>query len=347
MIRRLAQSDIPEAERIWQICFGDSEAFIDEYFKNIVALRHSLGFFENGVLQADLFALPFRAKLDGTVYLTYFLAGCATLPEYRKRGRMRELIRHALFEMQKEGIAVTYLHPFLHSFYRRFGYETIAYVTRRQVKGMRSREVRRYSSFDGLPEREMYAAYRATAERYDNAFIRSSERFSEWLSLLFADGGEAAVQTAEDETRYALFYMDGANADVFEWAAQKDAERFLKGIADGGIEYFEPAPPNCGKCEEFTMMRVLNPTVLLQNANLTAADFTIEIRDDFLDQRHTLRVISKGGGKNRVERAGGGADFSVSAAQAAALLAGAYRRGLSEELTRIFPEQSADFFETY
>lgn len=347
-IRPLVKTDEARAKEIWKICFGDSDAFIEKYFDEIVRYEDTLGYYEESGLIADLFMLKFQAKLAGADFETEFLAGCATLPRARKRGLMRELVQSAMLDMKRRGLAVTYLHPFLHAFYRRFGYETVAYIKRRSLAPCLDSKGKRlviYSKMDKIPWKEMELAYGRYIGGFDNAFSRSGKRFNEWLRLLFADQGYAVVSEAWQGLSYALYYMEEDTADVFELVCPGERERgiLLNSIPAKRVNYFIPSG-NDGEAEEFTMMRVLSPASLLEKIPVHR-DFTIEIEDDFLGERYNLKIGKLPDGRNRVEEGCGAADISLAIGELAQAAAGAFPPGSG--LEEYFSRQTASFFETY
>lgn len=348
-IRPLSRKDEVKAKEIWKICFGDSDAFIDEYFDRIVRYEDTLGCYDGRELIADLFMLDFQASISGIDFKTEFLAGCATLPKARKRGLMRDLVKSAMLGMRKRGLAVTYLHPFLHAFYRQFGYETVAYVKRESMRpnsGHMEKEPAIFSTYDKIPEENMRRAYHRYIAAYDHSFIRSKERFSKWLQLLFADRGYAIVNEDEEPVSYALYYMEENTADVFELVAEgkKARELLLGSIPAERINYFLPSPPD-EAAEEFTMMRVLEPVCLLKKMPLKAEHFILEIKDDFLEEHYNLRVEKVKGETNLVEETVEKADLSLTIGELAQAAAGAYAQG--SKFDACFPGKTACFFETY
>ena len=96
IIRKLEKSDECQAKELWKSCFGDSDAFIDAYFKNKVDYNHSLGMFIGDELVCDLFMLDVDFVYNGKSYKSGFLAGCATKKEYRHRGYMKTLLMRQL-----------------------------------------------------------------------------------------------------------------------------------------------------------------------------------------------------------------------------------------------------------
>ncbi len=341
MIRKLSNADKARVVEIWKTCFGDSDEFIDAYFDGAARIEDSFGYEENGSLIADLFMLKFHAKLAGMKYDIDFLAGCATMPEARKRGLMRELVKQAMLDMRARGHSCVYLHPFLHAFYRQFGFETIAYITRHMLSGGAGQKsfVTVYDSLENLPIEKMREAYARYMASFDNCFLRTNERFAAWLKLLFADGGKAAVRDGDDFA-YALYFTEAKTADVFELVpGAMPPETLLQGIDAPQVDYLMPSLREASNSEEFTMMRVLDPMRLLKNAKPVEQETILLLADEFLGEEYRLLLRGSGRG-NHVCDTDGTADLEVSAAELAALLAGTAEHSL-------FGQQTACFFETY
>lgn len=341
--------DESEAKKVWSTCFGDTDVFIDQYFKSFVQYQKTMGYYEDGKLLADLFMLPFCGKLQGRQYEADFLAGCATLPEARKRGLMRELVRVAMLDMRKRGQAVTYLHPFLHAFYRQFGYETIAYIQREEIvnTSVGNSAAKVHTVLDDVPVSRMFLAYQKYISGFDNAFVRTEKRFYDWIGLLFAEDGQCVCIQEANDCRYALYYLNGDTAEVFELVCDDAIQRenLLMAIPAGKIEYFLPANNNTGSEEEFTMMRVLDPVVVLENLSVKKTKFTIAILDSFLKEEYLLEVTANGHGKNIVIPGRGLPDISLSIAAFANAAAGAFHP--ESACAGFFERQTAVFFETY
>lgn len=345
-IRKLSPSDEKIAKEVWKICFDDSDQFIDTYFEKIANFENSFGYYENEELIADLFMLNFDVKLGKETYATDFLAGCATLPKARKRGLMRELVKKAMFDMRERGLACTYLHPFLHAFYRKFGYETVAYVTRHSLtpKDIGRRDATIYTSMEELPLKKMENAYANYMKAFDHCFLRNHKRFEDWLHLLFADHGKVALCDENDMISYALYFEENNVADVFELVlAEKGADvSLLNQLPVGRVDYLLPAMANTMDNEEFTMMRVLDPQRMLEHTELTTEEVVVQIVDDFLEEEHRF-VVRAGKNKNEVTSTDATADIVTEPAEFAALIAGA---SVSNERAP-FKMFTSCFFETY
>lgn len=356
-IRQLTQADIKQVRSVWKECFNDSDAFLDTYFESVVDMTSGIGFFDDGTLVSDLFETPLNAQIGGMVYESLFLSGCATMPEARNQHLMQKLIRAALADMRARNICVSYLHPFLHSFYRKFGYETVNFVHNAVAlpqSSARSKVVSA-SSFEDLPSASMYASYEAYVTQYGNYFMRSESRMTGWLKLLFSDGGRAVFIDGEENTPYALFYPETdpqgqLQNNIFELVYFSDAQLQLLTQGTGAqAQYFLPCSPRERDAAEFTMMRVVCPEIMLANYAYQPGTrpFVINIHDPFLGHDYNLHVSPKQGGGADVAEVESASDIVVGVADLAWILTGMYDPLKYPDATQIFPQGSSCYFDTY
>jgi len=355
-LRPIGANDLPKARELWKRAFSDSDVFMDVYFATEENTRHTLGFFEDGIPLSQLFMPPFRVRLCGTDYEVGFLSGCATAPEARNRNLMRKLVRAAFEDMLGRGIAISFLHPFLHAFYRKFGYETIAFVNRYQTRKEQkapSPGVTVESSLGNLPVDEFQSAYARYMKAFDNYFIRSPQRYDTWLKMNFIDGAKAAyIRGADQSFSYALYYeKEDGISEIFELVYFTDAE--LNAILDtlGPANFFLPESRLCSYAnpvrEEFTMMRVLDPiAVLRQKQFASVMDVTLHIEDDFLGKVYDLRVKADRSGVavTEIEKA---SDFVIDIRQFTQMAACVDHASSIEDGVGIFSHGTGCFFETF
>ncbi|MCD6321830.1 MAG: GNAT family N-acetyltransferase [Clostridiales bacterium] len=84
-------------------------------------------FTEDGKLTAVLEMFPFSSYLDGTIVGSSGVAGVATLLEHRRSGAVKNLLKNAYKEMYEKGDVMSYLYPFSHEYYRKYGYAQGSY----------------------------------------------------------------------------------------------------------------------------------------------------------------------------------------------------------------------------
>lgn len=80
-------------------------------------------FDENKKQVATVTSLPFDMYLDGHSLKCSGVAGVATLPENRRGGHIKKIFAKLFQDLIDEDYSLSYLFPFSHEYYRKFGYE--------------------------------------------------------------------------------------------------------------------------------------------------------------------------------------------------------------------------------
>lgn len=115
-----------ETRRLWQLCFDDSEDFVNLYFEHrfTESVNHYLE--HDGRLVAALQAIPYDMTMGcrSLVPMAY-VSGACTHPDYRCQGWMRRLLAQAHRSMYTQGRYFSTLIPAqegLKAYYARSGY---------------------------------------------------------------------------------------------------------------------------------------------------------------------------------------------------------------------------------
>ncbi len=124
-----------QALSLYQTAFPDdpqdfAEDFINRFFEN--SCRYIL---KDGKLVSMLFLLDATLDANGTSAPAAYLYAAATLPEYRGRGLMAELIEKAKAEMVGNGkcLITKPAEPSLFNYYERFGFKTAVFSEDRLI----------------------------------------------------------------------------------------------------------------------------------------------------------------------------------------------------------------------
>ncbi len=80
-------------------------------------------FDDDGKMCSCFELIPFHARFDGHSVLMGGIGGVASLPEEREKNYIRKLFEYSMKEMFDNGYVFSYLYPFSHAYYRKFGYE--------------------------------------------------------------------------------------------------------------------------------------------------------------------------------------------------------------------------------
>ncbi len=124
-IRHLADDEREQEIELRKYGFGDApDDEVEAADLKRMDPAEIIGAFENGKLLAAAQAYRFQQMVRGVPKSCGGVAGVAAFPETRRAGLVAKVINASIAELAEEGVAVSMLHPFKVSFYRRFGYVT-------------------------------------------------------------------------------------------------------------------------------------------------------------------------------------------------------------------------------
>ncbi len=78
------------------------------------------------VLYGSIDVSSYPVRFDGSQTRMGGIGGVETLPPYRRKGAIRACMQAAFESMYEEGYGFSFLYPFSHAYYRKFGYESAA-----------------------------------------------------------------------------------------------------------------------------------------------------------------------------------------------------------------------------
>jgi predicted acetyltransferase len=169
------------------------------------------GYFVDGQLAAKLTVLEFQTWLHGKSFAMGGVAGVATWPEFRRKGMVGQLLRHALKAMKDAGETVSFLYPFEFSFYRKYGWETYVHLLKYEIPTEllprfdieEAAKMERISSKDWKLLSGIYEDY---AKRYNGMLIRNEEW---WTNRYFKlkKGNAVTYRNAQRELTGYIYYQ--------------------------------------------------------------------------------------------------------------------------------------------
>lgn len=122
---------------LWKTIFGDTDEYIDFYFREKAARSKIYSKYDGDELVSMAFFTPYEVIYGGRECICPCIAGVATMPEYRHRGYMRELLERGLAEAARGGSPVAFLSPANEKIYEPLGFQGVQYRTRLEVTGRR------------------------------------------------------------------------------------------------------------------------------------------------------------------------------------------------------------------
>lgn len=122
-----AQMEIKEELKLlWLTSFDDIPEAVDLFFETWFLPGNGIQALEDGKVVSALYLLPARIQGEGKTEPAHYIYGASTLPEYRGRGLMRQLLQFAdTTAAQARGEKFSVLLPAskdLYGFYRKSGY---------------------------------------------------------------------------------------------------------------------------------------------------------------------------------------------------------------------------------
>ena len=126
MISFAEEAQKQEIINIWKTSFpSDSQEFIGMYFTEKYKTENTLVYLFDNKVVSCLQMLPYTITYCDTTCKLSYISGAATLPDYKNRGIMGELLSQSFYEMKNRGDIFTILIPqeaWLIKFYQKYGY---------------------------------------------------------------------------------------------------------------------------------------------------------------------------------------------------------------------------------
>lgn len=194
-----------EARALWHECFpSDPDVFLDLYFNEVYRPENTLLLRDEttGLNVAHIQCLPYKIYWHGMELSAGYISGACTLPEYRGRGLMRDLMNKAFDLMRSRGDVLSFLipaEPWLYDFYRRkAGYETTFF----------HRTVTSLSAQPAIPPHADAWEFIAAAERMNEGVLHTPTQWNTVRhDLELAGGGYAEQRDNEERVEAVCWYL--------------------------------------------------------------------------------------------------------------------------------------------
>lgn len=211
LLIKVFESDIPRnieiASRVlWKETFGDSDAYIDIVYgalarKGILAVAE-----DDGCVVAHLVALPYNGLCgEGNIVTCLYLCGLATLPHYRRRGIMGELIHKTNQLAFLQGYGRLFLIPAndeLRRYYLKFGFVTDSHRKIYRIERERFWSLRQSNGKDA--DRDALADDVGEIVRFHQMHSMARQKAFRELYAAFtaAERGESPIRILHDEKAF-------------------------------------------------------------------------------------------------------------------------------------------------
>lgn len=261
--------------------------------------------FEGNSIGAKLTLLPLQVYIQGKPVSMGGIAGVATWPEKRRQGYVAHLLTHALQTMNEAGQTLSFLHPFLIPFYRKFGWEIYCeykkytlpvgkFPHKTEIKGSVKRDTSDLAVF-----RQLYDQF---AMRY-NGTLQRSETW--WKESVLDDDTHSCVFYSEqgDPEGYVLYKIvqqelvidefiygnELARQGLWTFLANHDsmitAAQLKLVPADDILPFLLPDPRIAQENYPYFMARIVNAKAFVENMSFNVPEGERE-RVLYIEDKH-------------------------------------------------------------
>ncbi len=126
-------------KEMWKESFGDTDKYVDFYFKRKAAKSIVYSKYDGGRLASMAFFTPYRVVYRGEECVCPYIVGVATRPEYRRRGYMRMLLEQGLMDARLRGSRLAFLCPADEKIYEPLGFRGVQHRRHLEVEGHRTK----------------------------------------------------------------------------------------------------------------------------------------------------------------------------------------------------------------
>lgn len=221
--RFMLPNDVDKLKSLWLSCFHEKEEATELFFDRNISYMHGYLAADGDIIVSAVYLID--CKLCGKP--AHYLCGAATMPEYRNRGIMTELIEFALADAEKRGDCYSVLLPAdkgLYDFYAKLGYYEGCASCRREFNCDSA------IAFTYSEEPDYQTLQNCNVNKFllwNNDYIKFAEEY-------YACYG---VKAAKSKNAFALFEQKGDTAEVF-YAIYNSISELKILFSSKGIKHF-------------------------------------------------------------------------------------------------------------
>ncbi len=261
-----------EVRALWDICFGDDEAFTELYFSRRYNEDVNIAITEKDQVISALQILPYTMTYCKDIIPMGYISGACTHPDFRNKGAMKRLLSASFSRMKKQGIPLTTLIPaeeWLFDYYSKTGFVSVFEYSSKAVQSSSLNISEKYSVTEFNPsERDVYAYFNKKMLERPYCIQHSEEDFNVILEDLHLGDGELLVARLNNQIKGIIFcYSKDEVLHVSELFYEDDAAKntlLAKAAQRMNVKEIESIePPTDEKGEILGMARIIDAERLL------------------------------------------------------------------------------------
>lgn len=218
MIIQATEAHTAGMKELWKKCFTQEDPRENEFFfKAEYKPEYGYVMIEDSKVAAGACRMPHALMFNGRVLQTSMIVGVATLPEYRNRGYMKQMMETVINACEHSEL-ITLVQAYDPSLYKPYGFEMIYNRSEYVLTRM---DVKRITNFGCAYEPtpiDMLKVYSAFIRRFNGFYARNLNDFEILRKEVIARGGKVvAYYNGKNQILgYATMFRQGAYLRVEE-----------------------------------------------------------------------------------------------------------------------------------
>ncbi|NLC74218.1 MAG: GNAT family N-acetyltransferase [Clostridiales bacterium] len=218
MIIQATEAHTAGMKELWKKCFTQEDPRENEFFfKAEYKPEYGYVLIEDSKVAAGVCRMPHALMFNGRVLRTSMIVGVATLPEYRNRGYMHQIMDTVLNACEHSEL-ITLVQAYDPSLYAPYGFEMIY---KRSEYVLTRMDVKRITNFGCAYEPtpiDMLKVYSAFIRRFNGFYARDLNDFEVLRKEIIARGGKVvAYYNGKNQIMgYATMFKQGAYLKIEE-----------------------------------------------------------------------------------------------------------------------------------
>ena len=295
-IRPLKRQDRLELQSIWERVFMDSREFTDWYFENRFFPEYGICAEIDGRIASVCHIMPCKINVRGVLLPCGLINGVATLPEYRRKGLMKDCLAALHTSLKSKGVFIISNTPVNADIYRPFSYAPVCEKTVICERGCRKMPCGLSDVTLKDAAEDIFNMYSKLFGKYSGMLFRSRSdmlnRCADWQ----IDGARVLVHKGSG---YAVYHEDGERIVSNEILA--DSKPAYRCLLDGllhlsrGKEVHAEFPPSGGIFGNASLKAsacIIDPQSVLDALDLPFK-FAVKLTDMFNAENNGVFYIGK------------------------------------------------------
>lgn len=229
MIKDIQAEDIEGIRNLWYQSHPENQQdYIDFYFQHEFCDTHCIVCEQDNRIISSLLIREHTMSFLNRKFLISYLGGVATLPDYRRRGHMHELMNVVLNEVNHNHL-ITVARAFNPKIFEPYGFEIVCYhkyyeISRKHLLGISLTGI----SHQYLVE-ELLDVYETYASHFDGWIQRDVAYYKLFIERAMLQHGNICVCRDEKGNMigYAMYHQENDHAEIYE-IVYLNASAFMK-----------------------------------------------------------------------------------------------------------------------